>query len=49
MPYNVERKIRGEWIVIATLNWLAAQRTMDKLQNQHGASFVRMVRAKVIA
>ena len=45
MPYHVQRKIKGEWQTVTTLNWLAAQRTTDKLQNRHGFNSVRMVRA----
>lgn len=45
MPYHVQRKIKGEWITVATLNWLAAQRACDKLQNRHGANYARMIRA----
>ena len=45
MPYHVQRKVKGEWVTVTTKNWLLAQRIMDKLQNRHGANFVRMVKA----
>lgn len=44
MQYHVQRKINGEWETVATLDWLAAQRATDKLQNEHGANYARMVR-----
>lgn len=46
VPYQVEKQINGEWVVVTIQNWLLAQRITDKLQNRLGFTNARMVRVE---